>query len=164
MQCYDELRGLAHQQVANEPPGCARGATSLVHEAYARIVAGQYQAWDNARQFVAAMVRTMRCVRIDDGRKRNRAKRGGGQQRRPLDEGLAVFDPDPAETLAIGEALRKLNLINPRAMCVVVLRYLAGVTVEEAAEVLGVSRRTVNADWQFARAWLHRELTRGDTR
>jgi RNA polymerase sigma factor (TIGR02999 family) len=160
---YDELHGLAQSQLAREAPGHTVQPTSLVHEAYLRLTADEKVEWANRRHFFAAAAQAMRRIRIDDARKRKRLKRGGGQQPVPLEEAAATFDQDPAEMLAIDEALKKLERIDPRKAEVVLLRYFAGLSVDETAKALEVSPRTVDNEWHFARAWLHRELTKGDT-
>ena len=159
---YDELHALAHQQLARERPGHIQ-PTSLVHEAYIRLVGQEDVQWANRRHFFAAAARAMRRIRIDDARHRHRLKRGGGRKRVPLDEVPAVFDDDPAEILSLDGALDRLEQINKRAVEVVSLRYFGGLTVEETSKALDVSPRTVESDWALARAWLHREVKRGDT-
>ena len=175
---YDELHRLAQHQVAKETPGRTRQPTSLVHEAYLRLTAGQNIEWANRRHFFAAAAKAMRHIRIDDARKRNSLKRGGGRQSQPLDEdliphpqrgrgtpapaagwGTPVSEQDPAELLAVDEALGKLEQTDPRKAEVVMLRYFAGLTVDETASALDVSPRTVDNEWRYARAWLHRQLS-----
>jgi RNA polymerase sigma factor (TIGR02999 family) len=163
---YRELHALAQHQLADEAAGHRRQPTSLVHEAYLRLTAGAEVQWANRRHFFAAAAKAMHQIRIDDARKRKRLKRGGGQKRdgrEGTEKGFsvqqaAVFDQDPAEVLAIDEALAKLEKEDPRKAEVVMLRYFAGLTVDECAEALGLAPRTVKNDWQFARTWLHREL------
>jgi RNA polymerase sigma factor (TIGR02999 family) len=155
---YRELHALARQQMAAEPPGHTIQATSLLHEAYLRLFGDEYVQWANRRHFFAAAAQAMRRIRIDAARRRQRLKRGGGRQRIPIDEAVAVFDQDPAHLLAIDEALSRLQRADPRQAEVVLLRYFAGLSVDETANVLDLSPKTVNNDWRFARAWLHREL------
>ncbi|MCK4658823.1 MAG: sigma-70 family RNA polymerase sigma factor [Phycisphaerae bacterium] len=159
---YDELHRLAQHQMAHEAPGRTLQPTSLVHEAYLRLTADEDLQWANRRHFFATAANAMRRIRVDDARKRNRLKRGGGRQRIPLDEDPPAFDQDPAEVLAINEALEKLKQKDPRKAEVVTLRYFAGLTIDETADALGLSPRSVDSDWRFARAWLRRELTRGE--
>jgi RNA polymerase sigma factor (TIGR02999 family) len=157
---YEELRILAHQQMARESPGRTLQPTALVHEAYMRLVGSMGYNWASRRQFFAAAAKAMRRLRIDDARKRRRLKRGGGCGKPDVaGEEPAIFDQDPAEALAVDEALTKLEKTAPRAAAVVTQRYFAGLTVRETAEVLGLSVRAVEYDWQFARAWLHRALS-----
>ena len=160
---YDELHVLAQQQLAKEPLGQTLQPTSLVHEAYIRLFGQENVQWVNRRHFFAAAARAMRRIRSDAARHRQRLKRGGGRKRGSLDDAPPVFDDDPAEILSIDEAVDRLERINRRAAEVVLLRFYAGLTVEETAKALDVSPRTVESDWAFARAWLHRELKNGDT-
>jgi RNA polymerase sigma factor (TIGR02999 family) len=162
---YDELRRLARRQLANEGPDCTFESTSLIHEAYLRLIGDEPVEWANRRHFFAAAARAMRHIRIDDARKRGRIKRGGDRQpARPVNDDLIVFDNDPTEVLAVDEALRKLEEVAPRQAEVVMLRYFGGLSVDETAQALSVSPRTVDYDWRFARAWLYRELSGGDTK
>ncbi len=161
---YDELHGIARQQMADEAAPRTMQPTVLVHEAYLRLLGGDGDIrWANRRQFFSVAAKIMRHIRIDDARKRKSLKRGGGESPRALEGELGAFDQDPTEVLAVHEALAKLEETEPRRAEVVVLRYFAGLGVDEVAEVIGVSPRTVDADWRHARAWLHRELSRGDT-
>jgi len=158
---YEELRRIAGGQMRAEAPGRTLQPTALVHEAYLRLTGDPQFNWANRRHFFAAAAQAMRRIRIDDARSRNRLKRGGDQpagERQPVDSVAAVFDQDPAEVLAIDEALAKLAEADPRKAEVVNLRYFTGLTVDETAEALGVSPRTVDNEWKLARAWLYREL------
>ncbi|MCK4342295.1 MAG: sigma-70 family RNA polymerase sigma factor [Phycisphaerae bacterium] len=156
---YDELRRVAHIQMAHDSPGRTLQPTALVHEAYFRLVGDGNVQWANRRHFFAAAAKAMRQIRIDDARKRNRLKRGGGRRPTPLDDNQAIFDQVPTEVLAVDEALSQLEHTNPRQAEVVMLRYFAGLTREEIADALDLSPRTIDNDWRFARAWLHRELS-----
>ncbi len=160
---YDELRELARKMTAGEPRGRTLQPTALVHEAFFRLFGQDKGDWSSRRHFFGAAARAMRQIRIDDARKRNRLKRGGNNKREGLVGAQVLYDQDPAETLAIGEALDGLEAENPRQAEVVMLRYFAGLTESETAGALGVSRRTVQNDWRLARAWLHRELNESDT-
>ncbi len=172
---YDELRNIARRQLAGGAAGHTLQPTTLVHEAYLRLTANEDVHWENRRHFFAAAAQAMRQIRIDDVRKRNRLKRGGGgvaqgggevvgrpRGLKPAalqpEDGPAVFDQDPAEVLAVDEALKKLEQADPRKAEVVMLRYFVGLTVQECAEALGLAPRTVEKYWQFARIWLYREL------
>ena len=161
---YDELRRIAQQQMAGEAPGRTLQPTALVHEAYLRLFGDSNVEWDSRRHFFGAAARAMRQIRLDNARKRRRLKRGGGAAPGALADEPPAFDQDPSEVLAINEALDELEKENPRQAEVVMLRYFAGLSEEEAASALGVSRRTVQTDWRVARAWLHRHLSKGDTR
>lgn len=160
---YDELRGLARKMTAGEAHGRTLQPTALVHEAFFRLFGRNGQDWSSRRHFFGAAARAMRQIRIDDARKRKRLKRGGDRVREGLGAVQGLFDHDPIETLAVSEALDKLESEDPRQAEVVMMRYFAGLTEEETAGALGVSRRTVQNDWRLARAWLHRELSKGDT-
>jgi RNA polymerase sigma factor (TIGR02999 family) len=160
---YDELHRLASQQMAAEAAGRTLQPTALVHEAYLRLIGDGDASWASRRHFFAAAAKAMRRIRLDDARRRNRLKRGGGRQREPLGDRPALFDDDPADVLAVDEALRRLEQMDPRKTEVVNLRYFAGLTVDETAQAMGLGPRTVDKEWRLARAWLYRELTRGDT-
>jgi len=171
---YEELRAVAQHQLAAEPVVNRRQPTSLVHEAYLRLTAGEEAAWANRRHFFAAAAQAMRRIRIDDARKRKRLKRGGGLAHR-LDNGAtgsagggtgyyepAAHKADPVEILAVDEALKQLEIRDPRKSEVVMLRYFAGFTVEECADAMDLSPRTIRNEWRFARAWLHTILSGGN--
>jgi RNA polymerase sigma factor (TIGR02999 family) len=159
---YDELRALARQKLAQEKPGQTLQATALVHEAYLRLVGTDTsQAWDSRGHFFAAAAEAMRRILIENARRKRRTKHGGQLRRVDLDEiSLAVEDPTE-DVLAISEALDRLAQADPQAAEFVKLRYFAGLSVAEAAGVLGISPRTAQRDWAYARAWLYRELTGG---
>ena len=161
---YGELRGLAHRQVAGQVPHPTLQATAVVHEAYLRLFGrARSVEWANRRQFFAAAAQVMRQIRIDDSRRRKRLKRGGGRKAEPLECEPGVCDKDPGDVLAVHEALEELQEIDPRKYELIHLRYFAGLSEEETAEVMGLSRRTVQLEWRIARAWLHRALSKGDT-
>jgi RNA polymerase sigma factor (TIGR02999 family) len=154
---YDELRRLAAQKLACEKPGQTLDATALVHEAYLRLVgSGQEQHWSGRTHFFAAAASAMRRILIDNARRKQTQKRGGGLQRQPLE---AVPAPEPdEELLALDEALQKLAATDPTKARLVELRYFAGLTGEQAAEVLGISPTTADRHWAYARAWLQNEV------
>lgn len=164
---YDELRSIAAHQMAIEAPNRTLQPTALVHEAYLRLLGEHPIDWTNRCLFFAAAAKMMRRIRIDDARRRNRLKRGGDRRRVPLDGaedagGLgghrACFDDDPAEALAIDEALRRLEALDPQMAEVVVLRYHGGLTREQISEAVGIAPRTVDNKWRLARAWLWGQL------
>jgi RNA polymerase sigma factor (TIGR02999 family) len=156
---YDELRQLAAQKLAQEAPGQTLQATALVHEAYLRLVDGeQVQHWDSRGHFFAACAEAMRRILIDQARRKGRRKRGGGRKRVDLDDVAVVSQAAPDELLVIDEAISKLAAEDPRAAQLVRLRYFAGLSVEEAAELSGLSRSSAYEHWAYARAWLHCEL------
>jgi RNA polymerase sigma factor (TIGR02999 family) len=159
---YDELRRLAAQALAGERPGHTLQATALVHEAYLRMVgpAGQ-QRWENRRHFFGAAAEAMRRILVDSARRRNSQKRGGGARAEPLDA-LQVAAPEPRDDLlAVHEALDALVAADPAAAELVKLRYFVGLSIPQAAEVLGVSPRSADRLWAYARAWLHQRIGAG---
>ncbi len=160
---YGELRCVAQHQMADEVPGHTLQSTALVHEAYFRLFGDNKVQWANRRHFFAAAAEAMRRIRVDDARRRGRLKRGGGERPSPILDGSPVFDQNLTEMLVVDEALNGLEQTDGRKAQVVKLRYFAGLTVDECAAALEVSPRTVVKDWAFARACLHRELSKGDT-
>lgn len=154
----DELHELARGQLAREGRRAALQTASLVNQAYLRMVGNEPVEWANRRHFYAAAAETMRRIRVDRARERKRLKRGGDRGPQPLLEDPIGEDADPAEMLAVDEALTRLKQCDPRKADVVMLRYFAGRTVDETAAALDLSPRTVDAEWRFARAWLHRAL------
>ena len=159
---YEELRKLAHHRMNNEPPGQTLTATALVHEAYLRLLGDDEVHWDSRGHFFAAAGTAMRRIMVERARKRGRAKHGGDRQREVLGDVAIISLAPPADLLALDEALTKLERQDRRRNDVVLLRYFAGLTVEETARALGISPRTVKSEWSFARAWLHRELGGGE--
>ncbi|MBL8230357.1 MAG: sigma-70 family RNA polymerase sigma factor [Bryobacterales bacterium] len=155
---YTDLRRLAAARMQYERGGHTLSATALVHEAYLRLMGGGEPACRDRGHFFAVASQAMRRILVDHARARKSAKRGGGQAA-PLDAADIVATPPPDDQLlAIDEALRRLQQLSPRQCQVVELRYFAGLTEDQAAEVLGVTRRTVNRDWRMARAWLSSRL------
>ena len=154
---HAELHRLASRQLAREGPG-AMHTTSLIHEAFIKLTDGQPVQFANRRHFFGAAANVMMQIRIDDAKARKRLKRGGGRRPIQLDREPAVDEPDPGEVLAIKDLLERLAEIDPRKGEVVKFRFFAGLSVDETAEAMGISARTVDSDWQFAKAWLHREL------
>ncbi len=163
---YDELRNLARRYLSSEPSACQLETTTLVHEAFLRLVGNDPAHYHNRRYFFAAAARAMRRILIDDARRRGRAKRGGGRAPVSLEDLPAPAMPCSGagdlpglDLVALGEALDRLEALDARLAEVVYLRFFAGLGVEDTAELLGVSPRTVEKDWAFARAWLKRELS-----
>lgn len=156
---YDELRRLAAQRLAHEPAGQTLQATGLVHEAYVRLVdVEQQQRWDSSGHFFAAAAEAMRRILVENARRKAGLKRGGDLVRRDMDE-LQIAEPVADEDLiALDEALEQLTKADPQAAQLVKLRYFAGLTVPQAAEVLGVSARTADRLWAYAKAWLFEVL------
>ncbi|MBU0639974.1 MAG: sigma-70 family RNA polymerase sigma factor [Planctomycetes bacterium] len=160
---YDELHRLAQAQLVQEGPGCALQPTALVDEAYLRLIGDGHVEWANRRHFFAAAAKAMRRILVDDARTRGRLRRGGSQPPDALPDELPGPTEDPAKLLAIDEAMQKLEQADPPRAELVMLRYFAGLSVDETAAALGVSARTVDTGWRFAKAWLHRELSKGDS-
>ena len=163
---YDELRRLAAQRLAGEGPGHTLQPTALVHEAYLKLVgADPQQPWNGRVHFFAAAAEAMRRILIDHARRKHRARRGGGKKRVELgdmDDIEMVAERGRADDLlALDEALTQLAVADPRRAELVRLRYFAGLTLEQAAELLGISRATADRHWAFARAWLFDAMTRG---
>jgi RNA polymerase sigma factor (TIGR02999 family) len=157
---YDELRQLAAAKLAQEKPGQTLDATALVHEAYLRLLGpAQPRLYQDRGHFFAAAAAAMRCILIDSARRKQAAKRGGGMQRHQL-ESLPAPEPED-ELLALDEALRKLAAIDPIKARLVELRYFAGLTGEQAAQVLGISPATADRYWAYARSWLQAEVRGG---
>ncbi len=156
---YDELRRLAAQKLAGEAPGNTLQPTALVHEAYLRLVGVDAAHWAGSGHFFAAAAQAMRRLLIDSARRKQADKRGGGRQRQPL-EGLAAPEPDE-ELLALDEALQQLAAKDPQKARLVELRYFAGLTGEQAAQVLGISPTTADRHWAYARAWLQTAVRGG---
>jgi RNA polymerase sigma factor (TIGR02999 family) len=156
---YDELRKLAAAKLAHEKPGQTLEATALVHEAYLRLVdVDQAQAWSGRGHFFAAAAEAMRRVLIEQARRKCSRRQGGARRRCELSDEERVEVPLSDELLDLDEALSRLSAADPRAAEVVKLRVFAGMTIEEVAEVQGVSPRTAKRNWAYARAWLGREL------
>jgi len=156
---YTELRRLAGQKLAEEKPGQTLQATALVHEAYVRLVSAEETTrWNGRGHFFAAAAESMRRILVENARRKQCRKRGGGRQRVEL-EGREPAAEEPAEDLlALDAALDKLAALDPAAARLVQLRYFGGLTLPDAAETLSISPRTAGRLWAFARAWLRREI------
>jgi RNA polymerase sigma factor (TIGR02999 family) len=156
---YDELRKLAASRLSQEPAGQTLQATALVHEAYLRLVGdGEPPRWDSRGHFFAAAAEAMRRILVDAARRKKRIKRGGDQVRQDFEK-LEIAAPELHEDLlALDEALDKLAVADRQAAELVQLRYFAGMTLPEAADAMGISPRTADRLWAYARAWLHQEL------
>ncbi len=160
---YEELRRLAAQKLAGEKPGQTLQATALVHEAYLRLVGnGEEPQWNSRGHFFAAAAQAMRNILVDNARRKGRTKHGGGRHRVALDEALPAPPDDADGLLALDEALSRLAAEDPEAARIVHLRYFAGLSVEEAAQALGISRAHAYRQWTFARAWLLQALSGGE--
>ena len=161
---YDELRRLAAYRLAHENPGQTLQATALVHEAYLRLAQAGCDQWEDPRHFFNAVAEAMRRILIENARRKKSAKRGGGLERLNLDDFDVGAGTARDELLAVDEALEHLAQNHPEEAQVVKLRYFVGMTQEEAARILGISRRTVNSRWAFARAWLHQAIRPDEAR
>ena len=156
---YEELRTLAAQRLADEKPGQTLQATALVHEAYVRLVDGtKLRAWGGRGHFFAAAAEAMRRILVENARRKRGLKHGGGLAREHLDESRIAAPAVSEDLLALDEALKRLAETDATAAELVKLRYFAGLTGKEAAAVLGVSERTADRIWAFARAWLLKRI------
>ncbi len=163
---YEELRRLAKQHLRRERPDHTLQATALVHEAYLRLVDQRAVTWQNRAHFFGVAAQLMRRILVDYARRRQAAKRGGAALKVSLNELVLAAEERSEEVVALDEALERLAAMDPRQGRVVELRIFSGLTVEETAEVLGISPATVKREWTMARAWLSREIrpgSRGET-
>ena len=156
---YGELHQLAAARMAQLPPGHTLQPTALVHEAYMRLVGSGDPQWEGRRHFFFAAARAMQDILVEHARRKMALKRGGGLRRADLAECELIVDTPPEEILALEEALEKLNETNTRMHTVVTLRYFAGLTIQETAQVLNVDSSTVARDWRVARAWLFGQIS-----
>jgi RNA polymerase sigma factor (TIGR02999 family) len=160
---YEELRRLAFRRLEREAPGQTLQATALVHEAYIRLVGGDPgRRWDGRGHFFAAAAEAMRRILVDRARNRRRLKRGGGRERVDLDLGSVPLNAPGDDLIDLDEALTDLGREDPLCARLVALRFFAGLTQAEAAEALGLARRTADRHWAYARAWLYERLRRGE--
>ena len=160
---YDELRELASRRLGREAPGQTLQATALVHEAYLRLVGGDpARLWEGRGHFFVAAAEAMRRILVDRARARRRLKRGRGLGRVDLDLGSVPLDAPADELIDLDEALTDLGREDPLCARLVALRFFAGLTQAEAAEALGLARRTADRHWAYARAWLYEHLRRGE--
>ncbi|MCH8343264.1 MAG: sigma-70 family RNA polymerase sigma factor [Planctomycetes bacterium] len=157
---YNELRALAEYRMARESPGQTLQATALVHEAYLRLIGGEHCDWDGRGHFFAAAAEAMRRILIDRARAKGAVKRGGGRARVSLTGDQVTLDAVPQEILDLDEALGRLAEEDPAKADLVKLRFFAGLSLPQAATVLGISTTTADRHWAYARAWLYNELRR----
>ena len=155
---YQELRRLARRKMLGQSPGHSLQTTDLIHQAYLKLVNVEGAVWKDRIHFLSVASRAMRSVLVDHARRRRSAHRGGYRVGVSVDAALSISEPPAAEVLAVDEALRQLTLLDPRKSQIVEHRYFGGLTVEETAEVLGVSPITVHREWVKARAWLYDKL------
>lgn len=159
---YDELRRLARGYMRRERSDHTLQATALVHEAYLKLVEQRSVDWQSRAHFFGIAAQVMRRILVDHARRHVREKRGGGRRPVPMDEAL-VFAPEQSpELIKLDEALERLTKLDPRQGKIVELRFFGGLTVEQAADLLGISPKTVKRDWAVAKVWLHGELRRSD--
>ena len=159
---YKELRVLAAQKLAHERPGHTLQATALVHEAYLRLVGSEGQDWRSRTYFFGAAAESMRRILIDNARKKQRLKRGGDRVRMELMDGDLSMEEDPDNLIALDDALKKLAEKDPTKADLVKLRYFAGLTIEQAAQLLNISTATAKRYWTYARAWLYGQIQAKD--
>ena len=159
---YTEFQRLARKQLSGEAEGHTLQPTALVNEVYLKLIQQDRVDWKGKTHFFAIGAQAMRRILIDHARKRNRLKRGGDRARVEFDADLALSPHKDEDLLALEEALEKLEKLDERQARIVELRFFGGLTVAEVAEVLGVSKRTVESDWTMVRAWLRRELVEGE--
>lgn len=156
---YDELRRLASAKLAQEKPGQTLQATALVHDAYLRLVDVQEsQRWDSRGHFFAAAAEAMRRILVENARRKGRVKHGGGRKRVDLEEAASIAEDSGDDLLSLDAALARFAILEPVKAELVQLRYFAGCSIDEAADLLGISRTTAKRYWAFARAWLLAEL------
>ncbi len=160
---YEELRRLARRHMRREREGHTLQTSALVNEAYLKMINEREMQWQNRAHFFAVAAQLMRMILIDHARARKVAKRGGGANQVPLDEALVVSDERAAELLALDDALKALEAVDERKSRIAELRFFGGLSVEETAEVLKISRATVMREWRMAKAWLYRELNQGES-
>jgi RNA polymerase sigma factor (TIGR02999 family) len=159
---YEELRILAAQKLSKEPPGQTLQATALVHEAYLRLVGDEPQSWENRGHFFAAAAEAMRRILVENARRKKRQKHSGGLQKVDLADADITTDGAVDDLLALDEALAKLAREDPLKAELVKLRYFAGLTMEQASQVMSISRATASRYWSYAQAWLFHEMNEGD--
>lgn len=159
---YDELRTLAARRLGREAPGQTLQATALVHEAYLRLVGDGSATWENKGHFFGAAALAMRRILVERARRSQAGKHGGGRQRVPLTDLDVAAIENSVDFVALDAALQRMEREDERSARIVMLRFFAGLSVEETAEALGMSPSTVKREWSCARAWLYDELADGD--
>jgi RNA polymerase sigma factor (TIGR02999 family) len=158
---YEELRLLAAQRLSKEPPGQTLQATALVHEAYIRLVGAEGQSWDSRGHFFAAAAEAMRRILIENARRKRSIRHGGHFQKVNLSDALLAIEEPKDDLLALNEALDKLAGEDEKLAELVKLRYFAGLTLDQIAKIMGITRRTADRHWALGRAWLYQEMTHG---
>jgi len=160
---YRELHRMAHRYMRQERPGHTLQTTALINEAYIRLIGWKNVRWQNRAHFFGVSAQLMRKILVDSARSRNYAKRGAGARVVSLDEAPAVSRDRAQDILALDRALERLAEVDPRKSQIVELRFFGGLTLEEAAEVMNVSSRTIRRDWDLAKAWLSRAMSEETT-
>jgi RNA polymerase sigma factor (TIGR02999 family) len=155
---YDELRRIAHRQMAQERAGHTLQATALVNEVYLKLKDERTAHWNDRAHFFTVAAQMMRYILVDYARKKSRVKRGGDAQQVSLDEAMLVTEDKAGELLALDDALTKLEQFDKRKSQIATMRFFAGLSVQDTAKALSVSVETVTRDWRLARAWLRKEL------
>ena len=158
---YNKLRSLARAKLRSLPPGQTLQPTALVHEAYINLVGKEDPGWDSKGHFFGAAARAMRDILVDQARRKGALKRGGDQVRISMDEAEPAFEAPSADILAVDEAVKLLEKEDPRKGQIVNLRYFARMSTAETAAALGVSVATIGREWRYIRAWLVKELKKG---
>jgi RNA polymerase sigma factor (TIGR02999 family) len=156
---YEELRRLAASKLHREPSGQTLQATALVHEAYLRLLGDESAHWNSRGHLFAAAAEAMRRILVENARRKQSQRRGGGHQRQAIDDSQISAKTPGEDLVAIDEAIKKLAEQNPVVAEVVTLRYFGGLTLEKIAEIKGLSGRTVRRYWRYARLWLFREMS-----
>lgn len=155
---YDDFRRVAAAQLRREPPGHTLQPTALVHEAFLRLIDQRRVSWQGRSHFIAVGAEAMRRILVDHARAANRVKRGGERRRVEMDDRLTVSPRDNQDVIAVDEALNDLAKLDPRQAKIVELRFFGGMTNDEVAHVLGVSRATIDRQWRVVKAWLREQL------
>ena len=155
---YEELRRLAAAKMASEAPGHTLQATALVHEVWLRLTSNENRKWNDGTHFFAAAAEAMRRILVDNARRKRAQRRGGGMQKVEMPEIASPILENEEKVLAVNDALEQFARLDPQKAELVKLRYFVGMTLEQAAEALGISERTAKRYWAFARAWLHEEI------
>jgi RNA polymerase sigma factor (TIGR02999 family) len=164
LECvYDELRTLAAHKISNEKPGHTLQATALVHEAFLRLIGPEPGNFENRAHFFGAAAEAMRRILVDAARRKGRLRHGGGRERMDLRDSDAILAPEPNELLALDEALARFQEIHPDKAQLVRLRFFTGLSVEQAGELLSISRATAHRHWVYSRAWLFDAIQDNDS-
>lgn len=155
---YGELRRMARRFMSRQPPGHTFQTTELIHEAYLKLADGGDHRWQNREHFFGVAAQAMRHILVDYAKSKSRQKRGGWQNRVTLNDNMAVSSSSSKEMIALDDALNRLAVLDKRKVRVVEMKFFAGLKIKEIADVLNISKKTVNRDWDFAKTWLLREL------